>query len=124
MNSYFNDLLTMEFVPLSEAKAKLSEQMRLIASGRRRVGITCNGRPSAVLMSYEDFIHLLRSSEREQGRDLEKTYDFSEWKKSKPKRLKVRDSILGLFDAGNLSRKGQKKYKKEKVREFDGNAPD
>lgn len=58
----FNDLLSMEFAPLSEVKAKLSEQMRLIASEGKRIVITCNGKPSAVLLSYEDYLSLIRLS--------------------------------------------------------------
>ena len=119
MKNTFNDLLSMEFVPLSEAKARLSEQMRLMASKGKRIAITCNGKPSAVLMSYEDYLDLLRLSSEKAPNIEEKIYDFQDWKKGKARRLQVKKSILGLFDGEKLSRKGQKKYKQDEVNEFD-----
>ncbi|MBI3541068.1 MAG: hypothetical protein HY073_02885 [Deltaproteobacteria bacterium] len=48
----------------------------------------------------------------------EKVITMEEWRKGAEKRKKVRDSILSLFDMKSLSRKGQKKYKKERMRQL------
>ncbi len=114
MNST-SDLLNLEILPLSRVKATLSEQVNKVHASRKRVAITTNGFPRAVLISYEDFIDLLgKKSEPPVPR-----IDYADWKRGEPGRLKARDSILGLFDMKRLSRKGQKAYKKDLVDEFD-----
>lgn len=117
MKSDFNNLLAMEFIPLSEAKAKLSEQVRKTLE-KKRVAITTNGKPTAVLISYQEYLDLLRKLPGSQEDDPIRIIDIEEWKKERPQRLKVRDSIQELFGASKLSRKGQKTYKKETVRDF------
>lgn len=114
----FESLLSFEFVPLSEAKAKLSEQVRWVTAEGKRIGITCNGKPAAVLMSYQDYLDLVRASAPATPKAETRIYDFQEWKKGKTQRAKVKESIAGLFEAEKLSRKGQKKYKEEAVREL------
>ncbi len=117
MSTPYNSLLDTEFIPLSEAKAKLSEQIRKTPS--KRIVITQNGKPSTVLMSYEDYLKLIQQIPEKIPQKF-KIIDFDEWKKSFPQRRKVSKAISKLFDTSTLSRKGQKSYKKETVDEFDG----
>ncbi len=120
MNKDFNDLLSIQFLPLSEVKAKLSELVNTALIESKRVGITTNGRPTAVLISYSDFLSLLKLiSENSSSQADLKPIDFKEWEKQKKDRTIVRDSIFNLFDLKTLSRKGQKTYKRDTVREFD-----
>lgn len=110
-----SDLLNLEILPLSTVKATLSEQVSKTQVGAKRVAITINGFPRAVLVSYEDFIGLLGKKSEPLGAKI----DYADWKRQEPARLQVRDSVLGLFDMKRLPRKGQKAYKKELVDEFD-----
>lgn len=116
MNILYNSLLDTEFISLSEVKAKLSEQIRKTPT--KRIVITQNGKPTTVLLSYEDYLHLLRQLPFEASQN-KKVINFEEWKKTFPQRRKVSQSISKLFNVSTLSRKGQKSYKKEKVDEFD-----
>lgn len=118
MKSDFTNLLTTDFVPLSEAKAKLSEQIRKVVSEAKRVAITTNGKPTAVLMSYSDFLELARSIQTPQQTPPIRVLEIEEWKKERPQRLKVRDSLQKLFEKNTSARKGQKQYKRETVRDF------
>ena len=59
MNKDFSNLLSIEFLPLSEVKAKLSEVVNTSLTKSKRIAITTNGRPTAVLLSYSDFLSLL-----------------------------------------------------------------
>ncbi len=111
------DLRGIVFVPLSEAKAKLSEFMRRIASGRERLAVTTNGRPTAVILSYPEYLSLLGQRTAGEEEPL-RVISFEDWKKGRKERMAVRDSILRLYDAEALSRKGQKKYKKDTVDGF------
>lgn len=118
MDNDFMDLRTMDFVPLSEVKARLSEFVRKAAASKKRVALTTNGRPSAVLMSYEDYLRFM-----DQGPDAGAKYparkiSLSTWRKEKTNQESVRDTILNLFDSSKLSRKGQKKYKERIVRRY------
>jgi len=45
----------MKTIPLSEAKAKLSELIHHVASRDEQVTITRNGKPAAVLVSPDEF---------------------------------------------------------------------
>ena len=48
-------ILTMpETIPLTEAKAKLSEYIELVDRQHDRITITKNGRPAAILLSPDD----------------------------------------------------------------------
>jgi antitoxin YefM len=47
-------LLTMESVPLGEAKASLSEIVKRVSGQHDRVTVTVHGRPSAVIVSLDD----------------------------------------------------------------------
>lgn len=114
MKTPYNSLLDTEFIPLSEVKAKLSEQIRKTFS--KRIVITQNGKPTTVLLSYDDYLSLIRSLT---SSDPNQVINFDDWKKTFPARRKVSQSISKLFDVSSLSRKGQKSYKKETVDEFD-----
>jgi prevent-host-death family protein len=119
MSSDFTNLLSMEFLPLSEAKAKLSEQVRKILAEGKRIAITTNGRPTAVMVSYQDYLNLLKKVSSPSQEGLVHVIDYQKWKRGERERERVRDSILTLFDMSKLSRKGQKSYKQETLRELD-----
>lgn len=104
------DLRTLSFLPLSRAKATLSQQVRELRPFARRLVITGRGRPVGVLVAYDEFLAL--HSERAE----EEILDLESWERDRPRRERVRDSLLGLFDVPALSRKGQKRYKREAVR--------
>jgi prevent-host-death family protein len=114
MNQNFLDLRRVDFIPLSEAKARLSEFVRSVSRDRKRVALTTNGRPSAVILSYSDFLDLLNLLQPQPGAEG-KTIDFDDWEKGRAQREMVRDSLLKQFDPSKLSRKGQKYYKKRTV---------
>jgi len=114
MNKDFIDLRRVDFVPLSEAKAKLSEFVRNVSRDRKRLALTTNGRPTAVILSYSDYLDLLNLLQPVSSLEG-KSIDFDEWEKGRPQRELVRDSLLKQFDPSKLSRKGQKYYKKRTV---------
>ncbi len=108
----------MEFSPFSEAKAKLSDKVRSVVLGSKRLTITTNGRPTVVLLSYEDYLSLVRQLSTNRPPAGERVIDLHDWKKGLKRQLAVRDSIVSLFDTSALSRKGQKAYKRKVVRGF------
>jgi prevent-host-death family protein len=114
----FSNLLSIEFVSLSEAKAKLSEQVRRVLAESKRVAITTNGKPTAVLLSYKDYLNLLQQLSKSPSAANEDIIDLKQWKRGKNKRRKVVQSITKLFNPLALSRKGQKAYKRDMVRDF------
>ncbi len=116
MNNDFTDLRTLDFVTLSEAKARLSEFVRSLSQAAKKLVLTTNGHPSAVLLSYQDYLRLVG---QQSFQAPTKVIRFEDWKRERGKRIVVRDSILNLFDADKLSRKGQKCYKKKTVASFD-----
>lgn len=118
MKTHFSDLRSIDFVPLSEVKAKLSEFIRRL-SGEKRIVLTTNGRPTAAILSYADYLDLLNRVEgvsSSQGKSI----SLEEWRKDRKKREMIRDSVLGLFDPASLSRKGQKGYKQKMVSSLHG----
>lgn len=117
MKKYW-DLRSIDFAPLSEAKAKLSALVRELLTGEKRIVITNQGRPAAVLMAYQDYLDLSQTGEPTPG-DTARTFQFEEWKKGSREQRAVLSSIANLFDAPKLSRKGQKAYKQKVVRDFD-----
>ena len=109
-------LTDLDFQPLSWVKARLSAIVNDLKSQGKKVVLTTNGRPTAVLLSYAEFLKL---SSQEDSLLLDKApIHFEDWKKERKIKEKVRDSIVSLFDVSRLSRKGQKRYKEETVREF------
>lgn len=115
----FFDIRGMSFIPLSEAKAKLSEILRRMASGRERLAVTTNGRPTAVVLSYQDYLALLRELPKGPPEEEEKILSLKEWKKGSKERKRVSASIRNLFNYDSLPRKGRKRYKKDTLREID-----
>ena len=114
----FSNLLSIEFVPLSEAKAKLSEQVRRVLTEGKRVAITTNGKPTAVLLAYGDYLKLLQQLSKNYSASEEDMIDLKQWKRDKNKRRKVIRSVTKLFDPSALARKGQKAYKRDMVHEL------
>jgi prevent-host-death family protein len=110
------DLRAIDFAPLSEAKAKLSALVRRLMTGGRRIVITNQGRPAAVLMAYQDYMKL---SEEIGSQREARVITMAEWQHDRKKREAVVKSITKLFDVKSLSRKGQKAYKAKALREFD-----
>ncbi len=116
----FLDIRGMEFLPLSEVKAKLSALMRLIIGQKKRMVVTTNGRPTAVMLSYKDYLELLKQTPAREdvagAGEVERTIDFEEWKRSRKQRRMASESIRRLFIPEELPRKGRKKYKEEMLR--------
>jgi len=112
MNEKYDSLLNTEFVSLAQAKARLSEKIRQASQGTR-FAITQHGRPQAVLLSYGDYLELLRVLSMAQGQGTPTILDLAEWKRDRAKRKKIRNSIVRYFDPASLPRKGQKKYKQD-----------
>ena len=120
MNKDLNTLSSTEFLPLSEVKATLSAQVRKVVLEGKKIAITSNGRPKAVILAYQDFLEILQKLEPECGQATPlKMIDFNDWKKERPHRKRISESIKQLFDTSHLSRKGQKAYKQEKVKSFE-----
>ena len=71
----FLNLGAFDFRPLSEAKAHLSALVRQLVPGLRRVVITTNGKPTAVLMSYKDYLALAARPETEREGSPEATHE-------------------------------------------------
>ena len=122
MKQDYTDLLSMKFLPLSEVKATLSEQVKKTQGGIRRIAITSNGRPTAVLLAYEDYLRLARACKISAAESTGGTIDFEVWKKGQEQRKEISASIDKLFDSASLTRKGQKPYKKAKLDEFTDSA--
>ncbi len=118
MNKDYLDLSQMEFLPLSEVKATFSEQVKKTQGNARRIAVTSNGRPVAVLTSYEDYLAMAKRAEGGGRPASESVISFADWKKGQARRKRVSASIDSLFDAKSLSRKGQKSYKRGQVNEF------
>lgn len=119
-----SDLLSFEILPLSEVKATFSEQIKKTRRQGKRIAVTINGKPMAVLLSYDDFLDLLQASGESKvhpevpEESPERVIRYIDWKRDAALGAKARDSILNLFDTKKLSRKGQKAYKKDLVDEF------
>lgn len=109
-------MLNFDFVPLTEAKATLSEQVR--NSKNRRIALTNHGKPEAVLLSYNDFLELLKKVSSNPSETNEKLIPFEKWDRERKNRREVSRSIASYFDMEKLKRKGQKKYKKKRVTNY------
>lgn len=107
-------LSELDFQPLSWVKARLSAVVKDLPARQKKIVLTTNGRPTAVLISYEDFLRLFSRTEPDAD-----PIRFEDWKRERKNKEKIRDSIVELFDISKLTRKGQKKYKEESVRAFD-----
>ena len=110
----YSNILDADFLPLSEVKAGLSQQIKSARERRRRIMVTVNGKPEAVLLSYDDYLDLIRKLEPEiPAEPAALTYE--EWKAGERARKEISASLNRMFDAPRLSRKGQKPYKLRRV---------
>lgn len=117
MKDTFDSLLATEFVPVGEVKAKLSEKIRQVTQGKR-IAITSNGRPQALLLSYRDYLELLQTLRVGPSFLASPVIDLETWKQGANDRKKIRRSMARHFNPDRLSRKGQKNYKRESVGAF------
>ena len=103
MKNNYDSLQSFVFIPLSEVKAKLSEQIQRSAS--KRIAITNHGKPVAVLLSYHDYQKLLGqldSHKYPQAASTGRVIDYEEWKLGSARRKKASQAILDLFDMESL----------------------
>lgn len=108
-------LLNIDFEPLTEVKAKLSEKVAKVNRQKRLLAITLNGKPAAVLVPYSE---LLSWIEKEKPAYIPRQLSLKEWEKEAPQRKAVVDSIKNMFDLSRLSRKGQKPYKQNALKKL------
>lgn len=108
-------LLNIDFEPLTEVKAKLSEKVAKVAKENRFLAITLNGKPAAVLISYREFLAWVQGKQPVyEPRQL----SLKEWDKESKQRREVVSAVKNLFDFESLERKGQKPYKKNALKKF------
>ncbi len=110
-------LLNIDFEPLTAVKARLSEKVTRVDQEGRLLTITVNGKPKAILVPYAEFLTWLQERQIPQAPTPSMT--FKQWEQASPRRRAVSRAILNLFDMKNLSRKGQKPYKREALRKFE-----
>lgn len=106
-------LKNIDFAPLTEVKAKLSEKVALVDREGKLVAITLNGKPKVVMVPYEDFLGQLCKESAPKRR-----YNYAEWLKGLEQKREVSQSIKNLFDLTLLDRKGQKPYKQNALKKF------
>lgn len=109
-----DSLIQSEFAPIAEVKAKLSAMIRSLSGGKRLL-ITSHGRPQAVMLAYRDYLALLQEPSALREKPVG-AIDFKVWKQEKPMRQEVRSSLLRHFNPAKLPRKGQKEYKRKRVK--------
>lgn len=108
-------LPNIDFEPLTEVKAKLSEKVARLESAGRLVAITVNGKPKAMLVPYEQFLQMLSAEEKSY---IPRKLTLKEWEKESKHRKEVVASIKNMFDLSMLKRKGQKPYKRDALKKF------
>lgn len=106
-------LSNIDFEPLTEVKAKLSEKVVRISETKRLLAVTVNGKPRAVLVPYTEFLNFI-GQEKYTPRQL----SLKEWEKESKHRRAVVRSIKELFDLPAMSRKGQKPYKRNALKKL------
>src|SRR3989338_5827512 len=99
----------IDFEPLTEVKAKLSEKVAKVGEEKRLLAITLNGKPKVILVPYGEFLSWVQS--RQQPAYQPRYLSLKEWDKEPKQRRSVTASIKNLFDFSQLERKGQKPYK-------------
>jgi len=99
-------------ISIAEFRATLAKQIERCKAAKRPLVITSHGKAEAVVLSYEQYLGLINQTEQTIELNL------ASWKKNKKARQKVASSIADLFITENLSRKGQKEYKKNAVRKL------
>lgn len=104
----------LEYISVAETKAKLSEKLRNIEKRGRRFAITSHGKPKAVLISYKEFLFLNENPSSAPSKKI----SLDQWKKKKNERKKVIESVASKFEESKLTRKGQKRYKRDVVKKI------
>ncbi|MFH1729355.1 MAG: type II toxin-antitoxin system Phd/YefM family antitoxin [Pseudomonadota bacterium] len=102
----------IESYSIAETKAKLSEKIKRCNDNNRKFLITNHGKPVAVMLSYKEFLALSGKPKMRQRK-----IDYNEWLEDKGNRQEIVDSVSSLFNSEKLTRKGQKGYKNEKVKQ-------
>ena len=106
-------LQNIDFEPLTEVKAKLSEKVGRIEQTKRLLAVTVNGKPKAVLVPYSELLDLIQKEEYKPRR-----LSLKEWEKESKHRKEVVQSVKNMFDLSTLSRKGQKPYKRNALKKL------
>lgn len=106
-------LSNIDFEPLTEVKAKLSEKVGRIVETKRLLAVTVNGKPKAVLVPYSEFLDYIG-----QGTYTPRQLSLKEWEKESQHRKEVVQSIKNMFDLSTLKRKGQKPYKRNALKKL------
>ena len=106
-------LSNIDFEPLTEVKAKLSEKVGRIGQTKRLLAVTVNGKPKAVLVPYAEFLGLIGQEEY-----TPRQLSLKEWEKESKHRKEVVRSVKNMFDLSTLNRKGQKPYKRNALKKF------
>jgi len=102
-----------DYVSIADTKATLSEKIKRCNEPGRTFAITNHGKPVAVLLSYKQFLGLIN-----QKTEQKEPIKLNDWLKEQPERDKIIQSVSALFNTKILSRKGQKKYKNDIVKQF------
>lgn len=105
----------IDFEPLTEVKAKLSEKVARLDRERRLLAITLNGKPKAIVVPYQDFLDW---TQNRLPSDEPRRLSLTEWEKESPRRKEVSESVKKLFDLSSLNRKGQKPYKSDALKKL------
>lgn len=82
-----------ETVPLSDAKAHLSELADRVEREHERILVTRNGRPSFVLISADDLESLEETLDIQRDRKLVESVRRSQQEAAEGKRLRLRDHL-------------------------------
>lgn len=106
-------LQNIDFEPLTEVKAKLSEKIARLNQNGRLLAVTVNGKPKAMLVPYDAFLKTIQKPESKP-----RLLSLKEWRKESKQRRKVIASINNLFDLSLLERKGQKPYKQDALKKL------
>lgn len=106
-------LSNIDFEPLTEVKAKLSEKVARIAETKRLLAVTVNGKPKAILVPYSEFLSFIG-----QGEYTPRQLSLKEWEKGSKHRKEVVRSVKSMFDLSVINRKGQKPYKANALKKF------
>ena len=101
----------LEYIPVAETKARLSEKLRAVEKRNRRYAITVHGRPKAVLIGYREYLSLVEHSAAPAPREI----TLAQWRRERKARRRVIESVTSRFDASRLGRKGRKGYKRDLV---------
>jgi len=121
LKDYYNSLVmdtslkNIDFEPLTEVKAKLSEKVSTVSQKKRLLAITLNGKPTAILISYSEFLNWIQETQQPY---IPRRLSLKQWEKEAKQRKAVACLIKNLFDVSKLSRKGQKPYKRNALKKF------